>query len=54
MADAALGIRNEFDLGFGGTLHCDGLGEGLGVEIDVGKVDAIRVDMGCVDWRQGS
>jgi len=54
MADATLGIGNEFDLGFGGILHCDGLGEGLAVEIDVGEVDAIRVDVGRVDWRQRS
>jgi hypothetical protein len=35
MADAPLGIGNEFDLGLGGTLHCNGLGEGLAVESDV-------------------
>jgi hypothetical protein len=35
MADAPLGIRNEFDLWLGGTLHCDGLGEGLAVESEV-------------------
>ena len=35
VADAPLGIRNEFDLGLGGTLHCDGLGERLAVESEV-------------------
>ena len=35
MADTTLGIGNEFDLRFGGTLHCDGLGEGFVVESDV-------------------
>ncbi len=35
MADAPLGIRNEFGLGLGGTLHCDRLGEGLAVESEV-------------------
>jgi hypothetical protein len=35
MAYAPLGIRNEFDLGLGGTLHCDGLGERLAVESEV-------------------
>jgi len=35
MADAPFCIGHEFDLGLGGTLHCDGLGEGLAVESDV-------------------
>ena len=35
MAYAPLGIRNEFDLRLGGTLHCDGLWEGLAVESEI-------------------
>jgi hypothetical protein len=35
MSDAPFVIRNEFDLGLGGTLHCDGLGEGFAVESEV-------------------
>jgi len=35
MAYAPLGIRNEFDLRLGGTLHCDGLWEGLVLESEV-------------------
>jgi hypothetical protein len=35
MAYAPLGIRNEFDLRLGGTLHCDGLWEGLAIESEV-------------------
>lgn len=51
VADAALGIGNEFDLRIGGTLGCEGLRKGLGILRDVREVDAVRVDMGWVAMR---